>query len=204
VSDDPVPARRPALRERLSTTFLKPAPEHTSDVIEVGSPDELRSAVKSLDDKERLIGLIAAPWAAGIGVIVGTTLIDRDPAAYLASGAANPLHVSITLYHEVLGVLVVLSIAMLAMALLRKRLFLGIVLALYGLTIFNLHYWGFGVPFLLCGAWYLVRASRLQRRLKEATGESTRGGRDVSRGSPRPARPASNKRYTPKPAPRRF
>ena len=42
--------------------------------------------------------------------------------------------------------------------------------ALYGLAVFNLHWWGFGVPFVLVGAWYLVRAYRAQRALKEATG----------------------------------
>ncbi len=40
------------------------------------------------------------------------------------------------------------------MALWRKRLFMGILAAMYGLAIFNLHYWGFGVPFVMVGAWY--------------------------------------------------
>jgi len=60
-------------------------------------------------------------------------------------------------------------------------------MALYGLTVFNLHYWGFGVPFILFASWYLVRAYRLQRELKEAT--ATAGG---GAGGPRPS-----KRYTP-------
>ena len=46
---------------------------------------------------------------------------------------------------------------------------MGIVTSLYGLAIFNLHYWGFGVPFVMVGAWYLVRTYRLHRKLKEAT-----------------------------------
>ena len=58
--------------------------------------------------------------------------------------------------------------------------------------------WGFGVPFLLAGAWYLVRAYRLQQALKRA--EAGRGAARVRRAAtePRPRRgPAANKRYTP-------
>jgi hypothetical protein len=91
---------------------------------------------------------------------------------------------------------------MLATAWLRKRFYLGVVLALFGLGIFNLHFWGFGVPFLLAGSWLLVRAWRLQQKLKLAGGGTAKGsstaaparGRVVSAGGvlPRP-----NKRYTP-------
>jgi hypothetical protein len=82
-----------------------------------------------------------------------------------------------------------MSVLMLVTAMLRKRMFLGIFAALYGLAIFNLHYWGFGVPFVMVGAWLLVRSYRLQRELREATGEAP----------PRPARtPSANKRFTPK------
>jgi len=88
-----------------------------------------------------------------------------------------------------------LALIALACAWFRKRLFLGIVLALYGLSVFNLHYWGFGVPFLLIGSWYLVRAYRIQQKLKLAQGDDGPGG---SAGSAGPARRASpNKRYTP-------
>ncbi len=85
-----------------------------------------------------------------------------------------------------------LSALMLAMAWLRKRLFLGIVTALYGLAIFNLHYWGFGVPFVMIGAWLLVRSYRLQRSLREA-GATGSDRRHAASAAP----PRSNKRYTP-------
>ena len=62
---------------------------------------------------------------------------------------------SVSLYHEVAAALVILSVVMLTTAMLRKRLYLGIVMALYGLTVFNLHYWGFGIPFIMAGAWLL-------------------------------------------------
>ena len=64
--------------------------------------------------------------------------------------------------------------------------------ALYGLAIFNLHWWGFGVPFVLVGAWYLVRAYRAQRDLKEATGGRTERGTGGSGTAP-----MASKRYTP-------
>ena len=88
---------------------------------------------------------------------------------------------------------------MLTMAMLRKRLFLGIATALYGLAIFNLHYWGFGVPFVMAGAWYLVRAYRLQQALKLAKGEGPAqryGSKAQSKGASYTAKP--NKRYTPR------
>jgi hypothetical protein len=77
-------------------------------------------------------------------------------------------------------------------------------MALYGLAIFNLHYWGFGIPYILAGAWLLIQSYRLQRDLKEARGEggTARGqsrGRGTTSSGPRP-----NKRYTPPtPSPRR-
>ena len=89
-----------------------------------------------------------------------------------------------------------LAFVMLASAWFRKRFFLGIACALYGLSIFNLHYWGFGVPFLLIGSWYLVRAYRLSQKLKRAKEDAGPSG---SSGPARRAAP--NKRYTPPVAP---
>jgi len=173
------------------------------------SVEELEDAVRSADDKERLVGLLLAPVAAAIGLLVINDLITHDPSQYLKSGRINPRYVSVSLYHELELVLLALAVLMLVTAMLRKRLFLGIVMALYGLAIFNLHYWGFGVPYILAGAWFLVRAYRLGRDLKEATGDAPTGPRSPGRqgrgsgpgtsGGPRP-----NKRYTPPtPPPRR-
>jgi hypothetical protein len=91
----------------------------------------------------------------------------------------------------------VLAVAMLGFAWYRKRLFLGLTCALFGLSIFNLHFWGFGVPFLLVGSWYLVRAYRLNQKLKLATASDGQGPGPGPRGGP--TRP--NKRYTPPTAP---
>ena len=131
----------------------------------------MQAEIKTASDKERAIGLIAAPFAALIAFIIITTLINHDPAALLANGQVNPRHASVSVYHELLLVLLAMSVLMMVTALLRKRLFLGLTMALYGLATFNLHYWGFGVPFLLFGAWLLVRTWRLQQSLKLATGD---------------------------------
>ena len=116
----------------------------------------------------------------------------------------NKAHVSVGLYHELELVLLGLALLMLVTAWWRKRLFLGIVMALYGLAIFNLHYWGFGIPYILGAAWLLVRAYRLQRELREANGElpARAGTPGRRRPPPNPSRPQPNKRYTP-PPPRR-
>ena len=79
-----------------------------------------------------------------------------------------------------------LAFVMLASAWFRKRLYLGIACALYGLSIFNLHYWGFGVPFLLIGSWYLVRAYRLRQKLKLAKARTGRPGPAARPGGPSP------------------
>jgi hypothetical protein len=174
-----MPARRPddstggapkkePLVNRLRGAIVKSELDDADD--EPLSAEELEVAVQFANDKERLIGLVAAPLAAAIGFLVIGALIANDPAAFLKNGQVNRLHVSASLYHDLGGVLLVLSVLMLAMAMWRKRLYLGIVMALYGLAVFNLHYWGFGVPFIMGGAWLLVRAYRLQRDLREANG----------------------------------
>lgn len=199
------PAREKApLGTRLKDAMLKPAdPEKTakSKASEKElSVEELEAASKSADDKERLVGLMAAPFAAAIGILVISALVSNDPPAFLKDGQPNKLHVSISLYHDLTLVLLGLALLMLVTAWFRKRLYLGMIMALYGLAIFNLHYWGFGIPFILCAAWLLVRSYRIQRDLKAATGGSpSAGSRAGSRGN-EPQRPHQSKRYTP-PAP---
>ncbi|MHB1710835.1 MAG: hypothetical protein ACYCV7_05470 [Acidimicrobiales bacterium] len=163
-----------------------------------GTVPELEAAVRQADDKERLVGLLGAPIAALIGMVVSGSLIGNDPNARLSNGRLNNLHVNPTLYLELGGVAVGLAVVMLVTAMLRKRLYLGITMALYGLSIFNLHFWGFGLPYILAGAWLLVRAYRLQSKLKlaaEASG-GTSAGRARAGGRTQP-----NKRYTPPASP---
>ncbi len=142
------------------------------DEVEPLSFDELSHLANFADDKERLIGLVAAPVAALVGLVVTTALVDDDPPALLKNGLANVHHVSLSLYYDLGAVMLGLSVLMLVTAILRKRLFLGMAMALYGLAVFNLHFWGFGVPFIPAAAWYLVRSYRLQRDFRMATGDA--------------------------------
>jgi hypothetical protein len=192
---------RPSFKDRLSKAVLKPAkPNNTLAGWDEPplTPEELEDAVASANDKERMIGLIAAPLAAIVSILITATRVTNNPPALLKNGQVNKLHVNVSQYQELAGVLIARSLLMLVTAMMRKRLFLGITTALFGLAIFNLHYWGFGVPFVMVGAWYLVRAYRLQRDLRESTGGSTTGS--VGRASQN-SRPSASKRYTP-PAPR--
>jgi hypothetical protein len=182
------PGEKLSLVDRLKNALLKPvdpnavrrpAPDHPETI------EELEAAVKYVNDKERLIGLTAAPLAAVIALAI-----------FRADSTNNPLHTSTSTFHELLAVLLVLSVVMLITAMLRKRLYLGMVTALYGLSVFNLHWWGFGVPFVMVGAWLLVRAYRLQRALRLAR-EDVRGGS----GNAPPPRPS--RRYTPPSSPKR-
>lgn len=135
---------------------------------------ELRVAARRADDRERLVGFVAAPLASGIGILVVTALLAADPAALLADGRPDRLHVNPAVYHELFYVLMALSLAMLATAFVRRRLFLGMAMALYGLALFNLHYWGFGLPFLMGGSWLLVRSYRANRAYRDASATPAR------------------------------
>jgi len=200
--------QREPINDWLRRTFMKPeepgsqrkakAPELPESV------DELEWLVKKADDKERAIGLVAAPIAAMIGFIVIHTLVVNDPRRF-TDGAINTHYVNLSTYDDLFLVLLALSVLILVMAMLRKRLYLGILTALYGLAIFNLHYWGLGIPFVMGGAWYLVRAYRFQRALRTARGDTPRyGPKAASSGGSKADRPESNKRYTaPLPAPAR-
>ena len=207
--------------DRLRNAFLKPPKAGTDtnerQAVKPTAMPDLESEVRYADDKERLFGLIGAPLAAAIGILVIGALISNDPPALLKNGQVDKLHVNVTIYHDLTAVLLALSVLMLATAWFRRRLYLGIVMALYGLAIFNLHYWGFGVPFVMVGAWLLVRSYRLQRDLREATGGQRAGGQrsggqrsngqrsngQRSNGAGRRTAPQRNKRYTPRSTPKR-
>jgi hypothetical protein len=160
------------------------------------SVDELEEAIARANDKERAVGLAAAPLGAIIALTVGSAEINH----------AHSLNQSTSTYEELLIVLAGMAVLMLVTAWLRKRLFLGIAMALFGLGIFNLHFWGFGIPFIMGGAWLLVRAYRLQQQLKLADpdGSGGSGGKQATSGrTPGGKLPRPNKRYTPRTAPLR-
>lgn len=180
----------PKLGERLQQRFLRPAKPGEADGWEIPTGvAELEEANRRASDKERLVGAFGAPLGAAIAILVVRTLVSRDPSQYLANGQLNPKHVSVNLYGEDLVVLLVLSLVILGFSMWRKRLPMALGLALFGLTIFNLHYWGFGIPYILAAAWLLVRTYRLSHALKVENG--------VYGTIEHPGRPRSNKRYTP-------
>ena len=179
----------------VSNFMLKPAVNEASGqktpaASEPTTVAEIEATIKRADDKERLIGLLAAPVAAAIGLLVVASLIAHDPKEITK-------HVTPSLYVELGAVTMALALAMLVTAWFRKRTFLGIAMALYGLSIFNLHYWGFGLPFIIGGAWYLVRAYRLSEKLKFA--KAAEGSGPAT--GPAAPRPQPSKRYTPPTAP---
>jgi len=204
---------RAPLTDRLRDAVLKPvepgAAAKAKAADEPMTVEELRAAVKSADDKERLTGLLMAPVAAAIAIVVVNAKIATDPAALLKNGQLNPRHVAPSTFHELAVVFLILALLILVAAMLRKRMLLGIVMALYGLSLFNLPpYWGFGIPYILAGAWLLVRAYRLQRDLREATGQTpsrpgNQGRQGRGRRPPDTSRPRPNKRYTPPTPPTR-
>ena len=111
--------------------------------------------------------------------------------SYGSKGTTQATSVDSSLFLVLFG----LALVTLACAWFRKRLLLGIVLALFGLSVFNLHYWEFGVPFLLIGSWYLVRTYRIQQKLKLARGDDGPARPGGGGGTTPRARPS--KRYTP-------
>jgi hypothetical protein len=181
--------------QRLRYTMVRPDDDRPDSAPTEDRPaEEVRAVIKRADDKERAVGLIAAPVSAAISFIVITALIDRNSVA----GAKH--YTPASTYHELLIVLLALGVLILVTAFLRKRLFLAITLALYGIALFQLGWLGFAVPFVLAGAWYLVRSYRLQQELKRAEsadGSVVRSKGNSANGSRSGPRPRQNKRYTP-------
>ena len=189
------PAKAP-FGQRLEGALLKPADPARARQRERPrrpSVEELESARLS-DDTERMIGLSLAPIAGLIAIVITAhQLSDNAPAT--VNGRPNPLHVSTSLTHELEVVLLALALAILVTSLARRRLYTGIATALYGLAVFNLHWWGFGFPFVFVGSWFLVRAYRAQQAWKEAGG---------ARAGPPARGPGASRRYTPPASPKRL
>jgi hypothetical protein len=197
---------KPGLIDRLRGSMLRPVARDgvstDKESLSELSVEELEAASTTISDRERIIGLVCAPVAAAVAFFIINADIANDPAQYLSSGAPNPKFTSISLYHQLEIILLALAFLTMVTAFWRKRLFLGIALALFGLAVFNLHYWGFGIPFVMAGAWYLVRAYRLTQGLKIATGQGRNYNRPAKKGlRPEGTLPRPSKRYTPPTAP---
>jgi len=178
------------LWERLKYSMVRPDDDpKEKEVEEIRPVEEIEADIGRSNDKERAIGLVAAPVAALIGLIISSASINY----------AKTHNQSVAVYDKLTYVLLGLAALILVTSWLRKRLFQGITLALYGLAIFQLHYtyFGFAAPFLLAGAWYLVRAYRLQQELRRAEAAGPDAPRPKGSSSPAAPRPRRNKRYTP-------
>jgi Ca2+/Na+ antiporter len=180
-----------SLWERVKYTLVRPDddPADRARPTDDRTAEELREAIRRSDDKERTIGVVAAPIAAIVGIAISSASINY----------AKTHHENVHVYDELTYVLLGLAVLIMVSSLLRKRLFQGITLALFGLAVFQLHYTyaGFALPFVLAGAWYLVRAYRLQQSLKRAEADDgVRPTRSKAQAGPVP-RPRPNKRYTP-------
>jgi hypothetical protein len=184
-------APRMTFWQRLKYSMVRPDddPKEVKEV-EIRPVEEIQADIARSNDKERAIGLVAAPVAAFIGLLIGNASVNY----------AKSHNLSTSVYDKLTYVLLGLSVLVLLTSWLRKRMFQGITLALYGLAIFQLHYtyFGFAAPFLLAGAWYLIRAWRLQQELKVAEAAGPQAprpkGATTNAAAPRPRR---NKRYTP-------
>lgn len=173
--------------ERLKYAAVRPDEESDGTGPAHGrSVDAIQADVRRANDKERIIGLVAAPVAAVVGLSISAASLNY----------ARAHHESLVVYDELTYVLLGLATLILVTSLLRKRLFQGLALALFGVAVFQLHYTyvGFAAPFALAGAWYLIRSYRLQRELKDAEAEV-----DPTRPTPlaNGSKPKASKRYTP-------
>lgn len=178
------------LWERLKYTLVCPDddPAPRGPAADDRTAEELREAIYRSDDRERAIGLVAGPLAAIVGILISSASIDY----------AHQHHQSVGVYVGLTYVLLGLAVLILVSSLMRKRLFQGITLALFGLAVFQLHYTyvGFAAPFILAGAWYLVRGYRLQQALKAAELDES-GGPPKGPSTNGSSRPRANKRFTP-------
>src|SRR3984957_5511631 len=184
-------ARKMTLWERLKYSMVRPDDDpKEKEVEEIRPVEEIEADIGRSNDKERAIGLVAAPVAALIGLIISSASVNY----------AKTHNQSVAVYDKLTYVLLGLAALILVTSWLRKRLFQGITLALYGLAIFKLHHphLGFAAPFLLAGSWYLIRAWRLQQELKKAEALGPQAPRPkpaTTNGAP--PRPRRSKRYTP-------
>jgi hypothetical protein len=183
-------APRMTVWQRLKYSMVRPDddPEEKKDEV-IRPVEEIEADIARSNDKERAIGLVAAPIAAVIGIIIGGASISH----------ARSIGQSPSEFETLTYVLMGLAVLILLTSWLRKRLFQGITLALFGLALFQLHYTylGFAAPFLLAGAWYLVRAYRFQQELKRAEAAGPQAPRPKGNATGAAPRPRRNKRYTP-------
>ena len=183
------------------------------------STGELTTLMRKLDDKERLLAMLATPLGFVLSVVLILVTVHDNPV-----GKGHESTGEIFLYA---GVSVAFAICVFATAWFRRRSLTAFALLFLGLSLGPV---SIGLPFLFLGGYLLLRAWRIQKVLT-SRGVNPRGRRPArpaaERGSPRNATsnqprsqprnqkgrqntksgtsgPAQSKRYTPpKPAPKR-
>jgi hypothetical protein len=134
---------------------------------------EIIEDLRRIDDRERLIGLIAGPLGAVVAVILMFHALAINPAVHHKGHIAPSITEAYGIVGVFLGAIVVVA------AFLRRRSFLGFTLLFMGISLGIV----FAIPFWIVGVWLLFRATRFQKELSELTGQPTRGWLGGSAGS---------------------
>ncbi len=221
VSPDEVidPGASGSAGSRLRGAFVKPPPGPAArassgtgaakaDPYKDQSNDELRRAMKYLDDRERRVALFVGPVLAALDLALMQVTLHDNPAVGHKNHADPSTIVALGVGSAVLALMVVVA------AFYRRRSF----------TIFALLFSGYGggivtmVPSWIVAGWLFVHFNRIQRAVVARTGgpaaarQRAAAARAESKASrprltsrrdkaPVPAGPEKNKRYTPPKAP---
>ncbi len=176
---------------------------------------ELTTLMRSLDDRERRLGLFATPLGAVLAVVLTFITYNHD-----AVGKGHEATSVIVLDG---GISVAFALCVFAAAWFRRRSLTAFALLFLG---YSLGLVGIGIPFLFLGGYLLFRAWRIQKVLtsrgvnprsrsarprpergaatRNPTRNPTRNQRSRQDPKTKSSRPVPSKRYTPpKPAPKR-
>lgn len=197
----------PTTGTRLRDAFTKPPPTAGAkpDPYADVSTDQLRHAMKYLDDRERIYPLVIGPLLAILDIVLTIVTLHSNPAV------GHKDHVSPSSIVALGAGSAVVALLVLVAAFYRRRSF----------TIFALLFAGYGggfvtmIPSWIVAGWLFFRFNRMQKVVVNRTGgpagrQRAAKARTDSQARPRlgrkdktppPTGPPANKRYTPpKPA----
>ncbi|MGH9030480.1 MAG: hypothetical protein ACRDV4_12810 [Acidimicrobiales bacterium] len=143
---------------RARTTPSKPRPAVGTSRAAVQAAnmgnEELTTAIKRIDDRERLYALFCGPLGAVIGIVLTIIAIHTNPALHHKDHVA----VSTIVFEGIARV--VFGAAVFGIGFTRRRSLVAFALLFLGLTLLP-----FGIIFMGLGGWMLLRASRYQKAL---------------------------------------
>jgi len=193
---------------RLRDAFTKPAPAAgaRTGAYADKSTDELRHAMKYLDDRERIYPLFIGPLLAILDIVLTLVTLHSNPAVGHKNHVAPSSIIALGAGSAAVALLVVVA------AFYRRRSF----------TIFALLFAGYGggfvtmIPSWFVAGWLFIRFNRIQKVVVARTGGPAAARQRAAKAradrpararlgrkdkTPEPAGPSANKRYTPpKPA----